>query len=138
MIKKIFNNGLTFWLITESPQKLQKSPRPQTHRIDYILWYKIQKIKKCETFLGYALLYLSDWTTFYILGQKFIKFLHCFFGKLETQKSNSEINWPLPLQIFRTSYGFAGNFCKLHEYVSQTDCFMSKASKNMKNYSFSF
>ena len=32
---------------------------------------------------------------FFILGQKFIKCLGWFFGKLKTPKSHSEINWPL-------------------------------------------
>ena len=36
------------------PKKL--SEIPQTHRNDYILWYKIQKFKKCVRVLGYALL----------------------------------------------------------------------------------
>ena len=31
-------------------------------------------------------LYLFNWTTFQILGQKFIKYLRCFFGKLKTPK----------------------------------------------------
>ena len=33
-----------------------------------------------------------DWTTFWILEQKFIKFLRCFFGKLKTPQSHSEMN----------------------------------------------
>ena len=35
-------------------------------------------------------------TIFEILGQKFIKFLSWFFGRLKTPKSHFEINWPLP------------------------------------------
>ena len=38
---------------------------------------------------------MSDFTTYKILGQKFIKFLRWFFGKLKTPKSHSEINSPL-------------------------------------------
>ena len=43
--------------------------------------------------------FFFDWTTFYILGQKFIKFLSWFFGKLKTPKSHFEINWPLAVMI---------------------------------------
>ena len=50
-------------------------------------------------FLGFWIfsdgLYCFDLIIFLILGQKFIKFLCWFFGKLKTPKSHSEINWPL-------------------------------------------
>ena len=38
-------------------------------------------------------LYLFDWTTFLILGQKFIKLLRWFFGKLKAPKSRSELTF---------------------------------------------
>ena len=29
----------------------------------------------------------------FVLGQKFVKFFGCFFGKFKTSKIHSEINW---------------------------------------------
>ena len=40
-------------------------------------------------------LYFVVLTTFYILGQKFVKYFVVFFGKSKTSKGHSEINWPL-------------------------------------------
>ena len=34
-----------------------------------------------------------DLTTFYIPGQKFVKFFRWIFGKFETSKVDSEMNW---------------------------------------------
>ena len=40
-------------------------------------------------------LYFVYFTTFWILGQKFVKSFFWFFGKFKTSKGHSEINWPL-------------------------------------------
>ena len=40
-------------------------------------------------------LYFVDLTTFYILGQKFVKFFVGFLENLRLSKRRSEINWPL-------------------------------------------
>ena len=40
----------------------------------------------------YRVLLLYDLTTFYLLGQKFVKLFRHFFGKFKTSKSHSEIN----------------------------------------------
>ena len=48
------------------------------------------KIIKC--------LYLCDSTTFFILGQKSVKFLLCFLRKFETSNCHSKTNWPLARQ----------------------------------------
>ena len=40
-------------------------------------------------------LYFVDLTTFYILGQKFVKFFVGFLENLRLSKRHSEINWPL-------------------------------------------
>ena len=39
--------------------------------------------------------YFVDLTTFYFLGQKFVKFFIVSFRKFKTPKKHSEINWPL-------------------------------------------
>ena len=44
-------------------------------------------------------LYLFDLNTFQIFGQKFLQFFHCIFGKFQTPKIHSEINWPLVKQV---------------------------------------
>ena len=49
-------------------------------------------ISNNELVITIKCLYLFDSTTFQILGQKFIKFLHGLFGKLKTAKKHSEIN----------------------------------------------
>ena len=40
-------------------------------------------------------LYFVDLTTFYILGQKFVKFFDGFLENLRLSKRHSEIHWPL-------------------------------------------
>ena len=40
-------------------------------------------------------LYFVDLTTFYTLGQKFVKFFVGFLENLRLSKRHSEINWPL-------------------------------------------
>ena len=43
--------------------------------------------------------YLVDFTTFWILGQKFVYFFH-FFGKFKKSNGHSEINWPLEVVAY--------------------------------------
>ena len=40
-------------------------------------------------------LYFVDLITFFILGQKFVKFFDAFLENLRLSKRHSEINWPL-------------------------------------------
>ena len=63
--------------------------------------------KILDNFSYYKKAPLFCWlTTFYILGQKFVKFIRCFFGKF-----NSEINWPLGRQILNLKlHGFLRTF----------------------------
>ena len=61
----------------------------------YTNYVKYPLISNKELFIIIKCLYFFDWTTFYILGQKFIKFLHWVFGNSKHQKRKSEVNWPL-------------------------------------------
>ena len=55
-----------------------------------------------------------DFTTFSILGQKFVKFFRCcFFGKFKTSKRHSQINWPLAWRTF-CSLLWPSNFGRDH------------------------
>ena len=53
----------------------------------YICFLMHNILRKC--------FYFVDLTTFYILGQNFVKLLVGFFGKFKMSKRHSEINWPL-------------------------------------------
>ena len=53
--KSLTEMVLLFDQLLKPPKTLRNPPDLVCSRNDYILWYKIQKIKKCWKFLGYAL-----------------------------------------------------------------------------------
>ena len=60
---------------------------------------------KCQYFKleGLQFHYLhkvAEKRAFQLLGQKFVKFFHCFFGKFKTSNGHSEINWPLEVVAY--------------------------------------
>ena len=85
-------NQRKIWQISALESKKWSNHKIKAHYNDFDTNYVqiiLNIIRRC--------LYFVDLTTFYILGQKFVKFFIGFLENLRLSKRHSEINWPLAL-----------------------------------------
>ena len=83
-------NQRKIWQISALEYKKWSNHKIKAHYNDFDTNYVqiiLNIIRRC--------LYFVDLTTFYILGQKFVKFFVGFLENLRLSKRHSEINWPL-------------------------------------------
>ena len=73
-------------------------------------------------------LYFVHLTTFYILGQKFVKFFVGFLGKSKISKRHSEINWPLVVNCKLARIGNEKG-CPTQKVWNSWMLFISRTSK---------